>query len=72
MGRECGREQEQVASFMARHRPLFPVLLDADGSISARYRVFGSPITDLIDCTGHLVGQVYCPRPTVASHCGAR
>ena len=54
--------QAQVARFMSENRLYFPALLDADGAVSARYRVRGLPTTYLIDCTGNVAGWVVGPR----------
>lgn len=53
--------RDKVASFMDKHHLQLPALLDADGTVSARYGVRGLPATYLIDCTGNLVGQVLGP-----------
>jgi thiol-disulfide isomerase/thioredoxin len=49
--------RNEVKPFMEKYRLHFPALLDADGTVSARYLVRGLPTTYLIDCAGHIVGQ---------------
>jgi len=54
--------QEQVSRFMVENRLHFPALLDADGAVTALYKVRGLPTTYLIDCAGNTVGWVVGPR----------
>ncbi|MGC9024442.1 MAG: TlpA family protein disulfide reductase, partial [Chloroflexia bacterium] len=43
---------ELVRHFLGQERPPFPVLLDADGQVNARYRVRALPMTFFIDAHG--------------------
>jgi thiol-disulfide isomerase/thioredoxin len=50
--------EEPIRRFVRDYALTFPVLLDADGAVAARYRAFGLPATYLIDRRGALVGTV--------------
>ena len=47
----------QVTSYMKTHGLNFPTPLDSDGRVSAAYRVFGIPVTYLIDGNGNALGM---------------
>ena len=47
----------QVASFMKTHGLNFPTPLDSDGRVSAAYRVFGIPVTYVVDGSGSAIGM---------------
>jgi thiol-disulfide isomerase/thioredoxin len=47
----------QVTSYMKTHGLNFPTPLDSDGRVSAAYRVFGIPVTYLIDGNGNALGR---------------
>jgi thiol-disulfide isomerase/thioredoxin len=47
----------KVASFMKTHGLNFPTPLDSDGRVSAAYRVFGIPVTYVIDGNGSAIGM---------------
>lgn len=47
----------QVTSFMRTHGLNFPTPLDSDGRVSAAYRVFGIPVTYVIDGSGNAIGM---------------
>lgn len=47
----------QVNKFMRQHGLNFPVPLDTDGRVSNSYRVFGIPVTYLIDDNGQVIGM---------------
>ena len=47
----------QVTSFMRTHELNFPTPLDSDGRVSAAYRVYGIPMTYLIDGSGNAIGM---------------
>jgi thiol-disulfide isomerase/thioredoxin len=47
----------QVASFMKSNGLNFPTPLDSDGKVSAAYRVFGIPVTYVIDGAGNAIGM---------------
>lgn len=47
----------QVNSFMRQHGLNFTVPLDSDGKVSNLYRVYGIPVTYLIDGNGQAVGM---------------
>ena len=47
----------QVTSFMRTHGLNFPTPLDSDGRVSAAYRVFGIPVTYVIDGGGNAIGM---------------
>ena len=46
----------QVANYMRTHSLNFPTPLDTDGRVSAAYRVFGIPVSYLIDGNGNAIG----------------
>ena len=46
----------QVSSFMKTNGLNFPTPLDSDGRVSAAYRVFGIPVTYVIDGSGNVIG----------------
>jgi len=52
----------QVSNFMRNYGLSFPALLDADGKVSAAYRVWGLPTTFLIDGSGTIVGTKSGPK----------
>jgi peroxiredoxin len=45
-----------VEAFAREHELSFPLLLDRDGQVSARYQVYALPVTFLIDGRGRVVG----------------
>ena len=47
----------QVANFMKTHGLNFPTPLDSDGRVSAAYRVFGIPVTYVVDGSGNAIGM---------------
>ena len=47
----------QVTKFMKTHGLNFPTPLDSDGRVSAAYRVYGIPVTYLIDGNGNAIGM---------------
>ena len=47
----------QVANYMKTHGLNFPTPLDSDGRVSAAYRVFGIPVTYVIDGSGNAIGM---------------
>ena len=47
----------QVAGFMRTHGLNFPTPLDSDGRVSAAYRVYGIPVTYVIDGSGSAIGM---------------
>ncbi len=47
----------QVTSYMRTHALNFPTPLDSDGRVSAAYRVFGIPVTYVIDGSGNAIGM---------------
>lgn len=47
----------QVNSFMRQHGLNFTVPLDSDGKVSNLYRVYGIPVTYLIDASGQAIGM---------------
>lgn len=47
----------QVAGFMKTHGLNFPTPLDSDGKVSAAYRVFGIPVSFVIDAAGNPIGM---------------
>ena len=46
-----------VARFMKTHNLNFSTLLDADGRVAASYRVYGIPVSDVIDSDGRAIGM---------------
>jgi peroxiredoxin len=54
--------QEQASRFMVENRLHFPALLDANGAVTALYKVRALPTTYLIDCAGNMVGVAVGPR----------
>jgi hypothetical protein len=48
---------QQVAGFMRKYGLTFPALLDLDGRVSSAYRVWGLPVTYLIDGRGQIIGM---------------
>ena len=46
----------QVTRFMRTHGLNFPTPLDSDGRVSAAYRVFGIPMSYVIDTSGNALG----------------
>lgn len=52
----------QVNSYMRRHGLSFTVPLDSDGKVSNLYRVFGIPVSYLIDGNGQAIGMKAGPR----------
>ena len=62
--------RQQVEAFMKAHGLSFPILLDADGQVSASYQVFALPVTFVVDRRGMVVGTVLGTRDWVGS--GAR
>src|SRR5262245_14846556 len=46
----------QVANYMRTHGLNFPTPLDSDGRVSAAYRVFGIPVSYVIDGNGNAIG----------------
>jgi len=52
----------KVASYMRAHGLNFPAPLDSDGRVSAAYRVFGIPVSYVIDANGNSVGLKSGPR----------
>jgi peroxiredoxin len=58
------RERQEAVRRFARELDLtFPLVLDADGQIGARYGVIGLPTTFLIDRDGSAVALAVGPRP---------
>lgn len=56
-------EPERVVRKWARANAVtFPVVLDRDGAVTERYRVFGTPTVYLVDREGRLVGRGVGPR----------
>ena len=49
---------EQVKSYIATHRLSFPHVLDADGKLASWFGVRGTPMTFLVNRSGHVVGQL--------------
>jgi peroxiredoxin len=47
----------QVTSYMRTHGLNFPTPLDSDGRVSAAYRVYGIPVTYVIDGGGNVIGM---------------
>ncbi len=47
----------QVANFMRTNGLNFPTPLDSDGRVSAAYRVYGIPVTYVIDGSGNAIGM---------------
>jgi len=51
-----------VAAWAREKNVTIPILLDADGEVSRRYRVIATPTAVLIDREGRLLGRVVGPR----------
>jgi hypothetical protein len=47
----------QVASYMRKNGLNLPTPLDSDGRVSAAYRVYGIPVSYLIDADGNVIGR---------------
>jgi thiol-disulfide isomerase/thioredoxin len=47
----------QVASYMRKNGLNLPTPLDSDGRVSAAYRVYGIPVSYLIDANGNVIGM---------------
>jgi peroxiredoxin len=58
--------QAQVAAFVAERELSFPVLMDADGSVSARYQVRAMPSTFFVDQEG-IIQEVTLGGPMTAA-----
>ncbi len=54
---------ETVRSWVRQHKVTVPVLLDADGEVSADYRVTATPTTILVDRDGRLLARAVGTRP---------
>ena len=54
---------ETVRSWVRQHKVTVPVLLDADGEVSADYRVTATPTTILVDRAGRLLARAVGTRP---------
>jgi len=50
-------DRNQVAGFMNQLQLSFPALLDRDGTVSSQYRVFGLPVTFVIDPRGRITAK---------------
>jgi len=48
----------KVTSYMRTHGLNFPTPLDSDGRVSAAYRVYGIPVTYMIDGGGNAIGMI--------------
>lgn len=55
LGINGGEAPEKVKAFMAASELSFPVLMDADGQVHARYRIRQYPVTFIIDREGRVV-----------------
>jgi peroxiredoxin len=51
-----------VASWIREKKVTIPILLDADGDVTRRYRVIATPTAFLIDRQGRVLGRVVGPR----------
>jgi peroxiredoxin len=55
--------RETVARIATERGYVVPILLDADGRVSAEYAVQGTPTTYLVDRQGDVVARAIGPRP---------
>ena len=53
------RSINDIKDFLQKNKVDFPILFDADRSVSKQYRVFSMPTTFLIDKTGKIVEKFY-------------
>ena len=51
-----------VAGWIKEKKVTLPILLDANGEVTRRYRVIATPTAFLIDRQGNIVGRVVGPR----------
>ncbi len=56
-GIDVNEDPNQVAAYIQRSQPNFPVLLDQDGRVARQYNVPGYPTFVLIDKNGNIVYQ---------------
>jgi thiol-disulfide isomerase/thioredoxin len=56
VGVNVKESKHAVEAFAREHELSFPLLLDGDGRVSARYQVFALPVTFLVDRRGRVVG----------------
>jgi len=53
------RSLNDIKDFLQKNKVDFPILFDADRSVSKQYRVFSMPTTFLIDKSGKIVEKFY-------------
>lgn len=59
VGIDVGESKKKVAKFAAKFSMNYPIVLDADQSVSAAYGIVGIPTSLLVDSQGNVIGEFH-------------
>lgn len=63
LGIDVGESPAKVSTFMNKMGMNYPVLLDRDQAVAARYRIVGIPTSYLVSSEGKIIGEYHAATP---------